>query len=65
MKHRDLVSQLQQTGCVLLRHGAKHDIYHNPHTGRSEPVPRHREINELLARKILKSLTAGESDKTP
>ena len=39
MKHRDLVSQLQDGGCVLLRHGGKHDIYHNPKTGRSEPVP--------------------------
>ena len=57
MKHRDLVAQLLQAGCLLLRHGAKHDIYHNPSTGRSEPIPRHREINELLAKKILKSLT--------
>ncbi len=65
MKHRDLVSQLQQAGCVLLRHGAKHDIYHNPGTGRSEPVPRHREINELLARKILKSLAPNHSGKSP
>ena len=41
----------------MLRHGAKHDIFHNPKSGRSEPVPRHLEINELLAKKILKSLT--------
>ncbi|MBX7207972.1 MAG: type II toxin-antitoxin system HicA family toxin [Verrucomicrobiaceae bacterium] len=60
MKHRDLVRALEQHGCVLLRHGAKHDIYHNPKTGNSEPVPRHREINELLARKIIKSLKADE-----
>lgn len=60
MKHRDLVRTLEQHGCVLLRHGAKHDIYHNPKTGNSEPVPRHREINELLARKIIKSLKADE-----
>lgn len=58
MKRRDLVAELEQAGCLLLRHGAKHDIYHNPKNGRSEPVPRHREINELLARKILKTLTA-------
>lgn len=56
MKRRDLVAELEQAGCVLLRHGAKHDIYHNPKTGRSEPIPRHREINEMLARKILKNL---------
>ncbi len=61
MKHRDLVAQLLGADCVLLRHGAKHDIYHNPRTGRSEPVPRHREINELLAKKILKSLARSEN----
>lgn len=56
MKRRDLVSELERGGCVLLRHGAKHDIYHQPASGKSEPVPRHREINELLAKKILKAL---------
>ena len=56
MKRRDLVAELERVGCVLLRSGAKHDIYHNPESGKSEPVPRHREINELLAKKILKSL---------
>ncbi len=60
MKRRDLVAELEQAGCTLLRHGGKHDIYHNPKTGRSEPVPRHREINELLAKKILKTLTRSE-----
>ena len=40
----------------MLRHGAKHDVYHNPETGFSQPVPRHREINERLAKKILKDL---------
>ena len=56
MKHRDLVAELERAGCVLLRNGAKHDIYHHPESGQSEPVPRHREINEFLAKKILKSL---------
>ncbi len=63
MKRRDLVAGLEEAGCTLLRHGAKHDIYHNPKIGKSEPVPRHREINELLAKKILKSL-APPKDKT-
>ncbi len=57
MKRRDLVLELEKNNCVLLRNGAKHDIYHNPKTGNTEPVPRHREINERLAQKILKSLT--------
>jgi hypothetical protein len=51
---------LNRPVAVLLRHGAKHDIYLNPKNGRSEPIPRHREINELLARKILKTLVAAQ-----
>jgi len=29
MKRRDLVAELQRAGCVLLRNGAKRDIYHD------------------------------------
>ena len=61
MKRRDLVAKLEEAGCALLRHGGKHDVYHNPSTGRSEPVPRHRDVNEVLAKKILKSLTQSDS----
>lgn len=57
MKRRDLIAEIERIGCVLLRNGSKHDIYHNPKSGRSEPVPRHREVNEQLAKKILKSLS--------
>jgi len=31
-----------RVGCVLLRHGARHDWYQNPKTGFCQPVPRHR-----------------------
>jgi len=60
MKNQDLLKKLKTAGCELLRHGAKHDIYHNPMTGKSQPVPRHREINELLAKKIIKDLTTPQ-----
>ena len=63
MKRLDLIGQLEQSGCVLLRHGGKHDIYHSPQTGRSEPVPRHREINENLARRIIRRLTSNEDNR--
>jgi mRNA interferase HicA len=56
VKNRDLIKELTKAGCELLRHGGRHDIWHNPATGRSQPVPRHREINELLAKKIIKDL---------
>jgi predicted RNA binding protein YcfA (HicA-like mRNA interferase family) len=57
MKRTDLIRTLERMGCVLLRHGARHDWYHNPSTKASQPVPRHREIRETLARHILKILT--------
>ncbi len=56
MKRVNLVKQLQQMGCELIRHGGSHDFYHQPITGKSQPVPRHREINEHLANKILRYL---------
>jgi hypothetical protein len=56
VKRFDLVQRLEQMGCTLLRHGSKHDIYHDATTGRSEPVPRHREINEILAKMTIRPL---------
>jgi hypothetical protein len=44
-------------GAVLIRHGGKHDGYQNPHTKLSQPVPRHTEIDEMLARSIIKKLS--------
>jgi mRNA interferase HicA len=62
VKRRDLIARLQEAGCRLLRHAGKHDIYHSPRSGRSQPVPRHAEINERLARKILKDLSEGTQE---
>lgn len=56
MKRIDLIKAVEALGCVLVRHGAKHDWYRNPVTGISQPVPRHREIKEHLARHVLKLL---------
>jgi len=56
MKRKDLIKQIESMGCILVRHGAKHDWYNNPTTKKSQPVPRHNEINENLARHILKML---------
>ena len=57
MKRADLVRKLEEARCVLVRHGGKHDWYSNPKTGVSQPVPRHREIKEFLAKHILKKLS--------
>ncbi|MFO0803002.1 MAG: type II toxin-antitoxin system HicA family toxin [Gemmataceae bacterium] len=56
MKRVDLIKRIEEAGCILIRHGAKHDIYRNPATGETQPVPRHREIDERLARKIIRDL---------
>lgn len=56
MKRTELIRRLEQSGCLLLRHGGRHDIYLNPATGQRQPVPRHSEIDEPLARHIKKNL---------
>jgi len=45
----------------LLREGAKHSIYVNRAARKSSTIPRHREINEFLARKICRDLEVPES----
>lgn len=52
MKRRDLVKLLERNGWRLLRSGANHDIYTDG--TRSEPVPRHAEIKEQLAKSIIR-----------
>lgn len=52
MKKRDLESALRKLGWSFLRHGANHDIWGKGE--RQEPIPRHSEINEKLARAILR-----------
>jgi len=46
-------------GCVLYRHGAKHDIYLNPANGKKQPVPRHTEIENQLAKHIKRHLAVA------
>jgi hypothetical protein len=52
VKREDLLRRLREAGCILIRHGGKHDWYTNPRTGMSQPVPRHTQINETLAKHI-------------
>ena len=57
MKRKELLKQLASLGCMLVRHGARHDLYRNPATGKKQPVPRHDEIDEKLAKHIIKELS--------
>jgi mRNA interferase HicA len=53
MKRRDLERSLKDFGWYFLKHGGKHDRWTNGKE--AEEVRRHNEINEFLARKILKT----------
>ena len=52
MKQRDLIKRLEDGGFVFERHGSNHDVYVRGFE--REEIPRHKEINEKLAKAILK-----------
>jgi len=58
MKRRDLERKLRIAGCYLKREGGSHSLWINPKNGVIEAVPRHKEIKEPLAKKILKNMNA-------
>ena len=58
MKRRDLERKLRIAGCYLKREGRLHTLWINPKNGAVEAIPRHNEIKDTLARKILKNLDA-------
>lgn len=60
MKRRDLIRHLDQRGCRFLREGSRHTVYINPEQRKVTTIPRHREINEYLARKICRDLGVPE-----
>jgi len=52
MKRKDLINLLEDKGWYFKRNGGSHDIYTN---GKAMmPIPRHNEINEKLAKSIIK-----------
>lgn len=59
MKRKDLERQLKKAGWWFLRHGGRHDVWTDGEN--EEPVPRHNEINEILAKHILKKAKGGKS----
>ena len=56
MKRVDLIKKLKAVGCIFIRHGGRDDWYQNPITKMVQPVPRHTEINENLAKSNLRKL---------
>jgi len=57
MKRNKLEKELKNLGWYFLRHGANHDIWTDGN--KQEPIPRHNEINEKLARSILRKAKRG------
>ncbi len=57
MKRRELVRHLEAHGCYLLKEGSKHSRFVNlGEPSRQSIVPRHREIDDFLARAICRQL---------
>ena len=56
MKRVDLIRRIEEMGCILIRHGGRQNWYQNPTTKAAQPVLRHREIKDSLAKHILKIL---------
>jgi len=57
MKRTVQIRKIERIGCVFIRHGGRHDWYQNKKTKVSQPIPRHREIVDSLAKHILKMLS--------
>ena len=60
MKRVDLIRHLESHGCELLREGGRHSVYVNRKSRKTSTVPRHREINDFLARKICRDMEIPE-----
>ena len=57
MKRLDLIKIIEKNGAQFVRHGSKHDWYKNHKTDVAEAIPRHKDIKDLLAKKIIKRLS--------
>ena len=62
MKRLDVVRHLETHGCVLLREGGNHSVYVNRAARKVSTVPRHREIDDQLCRKICRDLQIPRPD---
>ena len=61
MKRRDLINKIEDGGAVFIRHGGKHDWFQNPKTKIAQPIPRHTEIKEFVAKSIIRKLADPQS----
>ena len=55
MKRNELIRKITDLGAILERHGAKHDWYVKKETNTGQAVPRHNEIKDTTAKRIIKA----------
>lgn len=60
MKRSKFIKHLEMQNCVLLREGAKHSIYKNSNNQKQSVVGQHKELSDLLCKKICKQLEIPE-----
>jgi mRNA interferase HicA len=60
VKRRDLLRHLEAHGCEFLREGGNHTVFVNRKARKTSTIPRHREIEDFLARKICRDLEVPE-----
>jgi len=60
VKRRDVIRYLEEQGYEFLREGGNHTVYVNRAKRKASSVPRHREINDFLVRKICRDLEIPE-----
>jgi mRNA interferase HicA len=60
LKRRDLIQHLEAQGCELHREGGRHSVYIHRNARKATTVPRHREINDFLVRKICRDLEISQ-----
>lgn len=60
MNRIDLIRHGESLGCALFRNKGKHSVYVNSTNNQVSAAPRHREINEFLARRICRDLGIPE-----
>ena len=60
MNREALLRHLRQHGCELQREGGKHSVYVNRSSGKVSTVPRHRQVNDFLVKKICRALEVAE-----
>jgi hypothetical protein len=56
MKRTDLIRHILVSGCVVEREGSRHTIFINLISGQTSSVPRHKEVNTFLGKKICRDL---------